>query len=237
MDGDNSVRAMRRSRAFFLIGGVLGAVGCSVNTPIDDVRRAYTTQSGGESGNALLLSRDSRVSAVPVPYSQAAVSINGGEAGRMVLETVQQGVQKWIAVDGRTIWLESGRIVGTQGFQEDILRSSFLGERKSPVDAVRRPSTIMRSAMYVEPVGGRIGAVIEYEFAADDSAQAVQTGRGLRRWVEVRERAQSPLESWENTYWIDQETGLIELSFQRVPGTEQTVRMRRLYPAVASHNE
>ncbi|MHA7834349.1 MAG: YjbF family lipoprotein [Algiphilus sp.] len=172
------------------------------------------------------------VEAIPIPYAQMSVRINGGSAGRMVLASVVQGVEKWIAADGLSIWLRDQRIVGTQGFPRDLLASSRIDEQVGTEDAI--PSTesaAIASVHYIEWVGKPMGALVRYSRQPDGDTQPVLINGDLRQLQRIVETAKSEIAGeWRNAYWVDVRTATVEFSIQQVPGTDQIVQMQRIYP-------
>ncbi|MEQ9010868.1 YjbF family lipoprotein [Algiphilus sp.] len=212
---------------------VLGAMflaSCSLSTPVSDLRKAARTESTQPAPD--VSKRSTVVEAIPVPYSQMSVRINGGLAGRMVLASRIHGVEKWIAADGLTIWLRNHRIVGTQGFHQDLLASERLDDRSGPGKAFTSADSGTVSAVhYAELVGEPLGSVVRYTRRAEVDTQPVLVDgaiRLLRRVVEIAESKDRG--EWQNIYWIDADAGTVELSVQQVPGTDQTVFMQRIYP-------
>ena len=125
---------------------------CSLSTPVSDLRKAARTESTQPAPD--VSKRSTVVEAIPVPYSQMSVRINGGLAGRMVLASRIHGVEKWVAADGLTIWLRNHRIVGTQGFHQDLLASERLDDRSGPGKAFTSADSGTVSAVhYAELVG------------------------------------------------------------------------------------
>ena len=217
--------------AFLVAAALLSGLlqGCSLSSPARDFIQA-------ERARAQVAPEDriaGGVDPLPIPYSQIAVSIDGGAPGRMVLATMVEAHQQWLAVNGLRLWTHDGRIVASQRLKTDLRRLTMLDRSAaSPLDAARAPGETLEALAYAEGEDGARGRVLHLRLTATGQARPVATHRGLRELILVREqvRPEAAQEGWENRYWVAPETMTVEMSVQRLPHSGGHIVMERLYP-------
>lgn len=210
-----------------ILAAALALGACGVSTPVRDLERAVETTPRERDAESV----STTLEAIPLPYSQMAVSIDGGPPGRMALARIVDGVQEWIAFDGRTLWLRGGRIVGTRGFRSDLLRAVDVLPPVVPVPVARGTASQRSGAIYAEGTDRRLGGIYTLTLAREGGTRPVLMGKDVVDLVQVTERVSREGEAVaDNRYWVDPVSGTVEISRQRIPGTRHTVVMQRLYP-------
>lgn len=180
------------------------------------------------------------LSPLSVPYGQMSVSIDGGRTGRMMLATTEGSNEYWLAADGQALWLQGGRVVGTQGLPENLFQVQPVVGDWPPLQSVVNGRDGLRfdtTMFYESDATGPVGqiAIVSLE-SADDALSVVIDGSTVR-FEKVIETVTVPAtgEHWRNYYWWHEPSRQWVASRQRIPGTPYEIRFSRLFgPATES---
>jgi hypothetical protein len=160
--------------------------------------------------------RVTRDQAASIPYASMGYSEDGGNQILLVLATDSGGELLWTGPSHAVIVTRDGRIVRTVGLGHDLAGLTMRsGLAPAPSAAVRGPFTSTRLEDF--PELGIYGAQVTCrthmvgQQKINILGQAVATNR-------VEEACQSPKPDWSfvDTYWVEQDNGLVWRSHQHI---------------------
>ncbi len=151
--------------------------------------------------------------ALSSPYKLA--SIKSGERGIAIiaLAFVENGIDKWISNDNALLYLDSGRVVKTLGFNNDLQFTSSL--ELDPLKSLE-PGVTSKWNRIVDWESGEYGYLVSstFEDAGSDILHFYGHSLNTDLWIETatysnKSRYMRFDQEWQNKYWFDKDTGVL----------------------------
>lgn len=171
-----------------------------------------------------------REQAAAIPYASIGYSVNGGNQKLLILATDSGGDLLWTSPSHVVIVTRDGRIIRTVGLGNDLSAFTVQGGSLPPPSAAVL-GAYTRTRLEDFPKLGLYGvtATCRTRFIGqqkiDILGQSIQTDR-----IEEACRSHSPDWSFQDTYWIDPENGLVWLSRQHLNPKGDIVETEILRP-------
>lgn len=161
--------------------------------------------------------RITREQAAAIPYASMGYRLNGGNQGLVVLATDTGSELLWTAATHIVFVTRDGRIIRTVGLDHDLtgLTQGSAATPPSPAAARKAPFTTTRLEDFKDI--GLYGVTVTCRAAV----KARQTIRILGQAIattRVDESCESRVPSWSfvDSYWVDNESGLVWRSVQHI---------------------
>lgn len=167
-----------------------------------------------------------------LPYASLYMRLNGGQRIFVVLGYDEQGQQKWVTRDRAMLVTQHGRLVKTLGLADNLrmvnnLQADPLALGLKMSDGMRWTRTLgwTENGHYRADT-----ASSQFSREPDVVLQIAGNAVPCRVWREQVTMAVSG-KSWQNTFWIDNQTGQVRQSSQALGADYFTVETTILKPA------
>lgn len=167
-----------------------------------------------------------------LPYASLYLRQNGGQRIFVVLGYDEQGLQKWITRDRAMLVTRHGRLVKTLGLADNLYEVNAL-----QADPLAQGLQLSDGMRWTRTLGWTEGGQYRADTARslfsrqpDAVLQIAGNAVPCRVWQEHVVMDGSG-KSWNNTFWIDSQTGLVRQSSQTLGADYYTLEMTLLKPA------
>jgi len=159
------------------------------------------------------------------PYAQLAAQFGTRPKAALVLASLEGSIEKWASSDEVTVSLQHGRVISTEGLDEDLTRTETLGfdplSAYQPGQGALGGSSAKLIDFRTETLLHR-NARIESQWFSEGTETIEILGRSYDT-LRIREDFQSGDLGWQgsNRYWLSQRYALVWRSIQHLaPGVE-----------------
>lgn len=167
-----------------------------------------------------------------IPYASMYLRLDGGQQIFVVLGFKEEGQLKWITRDKAMIVTQHGRLVKTQGLQDNLIEVTATAQ-----DPLRNAAGLTEGARWQRTIGWtengqlRAGtAISRFSRQKDSVLQLAGKPVACRVWQEdvtLRESGKS----WRNTFWVDSSSGTVRKAVQMLGADYFPVETTILKPA------
>ena len=206
--------------AVFLLGG------CSTTIGGGDAGSLYTIVKNAWSGSSNKVALEE---AAAVPYASMGIRLGGGPQVMIILAGDTDGQRLWTSSAKIAITTKDGRIVRTAGFEHNLggYDPRGLAPGKDGVRTVRWQADFPDLNLY------SVSIVCQDRQAGDETIVILGKDIHTRRIDESCASEGSRLDwSFDNTYWLDPENGLVWRSLQHVHPQLDAIETEILRPPV-----
>ena len=159
------------------------------------------------------------------PYAQLAAQLGTHPKAALVLASLEGTIEQWASSDEVTLSLQHGRVIATNGLDEDLVRTEIAGS--DPLSAYR-PGQDAFGGISSKLIDFRTDSLLHRNARVESQwfSEGTETIQILGRsydTLRVREDFQSSDISWQgsNRYWLSQRSALVWRSVQYIaPGVE-----------------
>lgn len=199
--------------AIILLASLLSACSGTYSSYVDTVKLFLTPAS------------DATLTFGQLANSHDFLYVRNGDSARAALglRFIEQGQLKWVSADNVMLATEQGRITRTLGLTNDLM---YISNKQN--DPLKTTANIERSHWLraTDWQSGEYGLVIKSRFSEAYNEELTFFGATLpvKKIVETLSMHDKPANwrfdgEWQNTFWIDTETGVVLKSVQQLaPG-------------------
>ena len=145
-----------------------------------------------------------------LPYASAYLKVGKAPQAFVVLAASEQGRHKWVTADKNMVVTQSGRVVKTIGFDEDIVYVSntgvdplFLGLLKSDT-----PKKWHYKTVWSQVFKGGYEQFSEFESKGYETVTILEKTQQLHRFDE-KVTVPALNKTYTNNYWLNPENGMV----------------------------
>lgn len=167
-----------------------------------------------------------------LPYATMYLRLNDGQRIFVVLGYRENGLNKWLTQDHAMIVTNHGRLEKTVGLHSNLLEVTHLAS-----DPLRNAAQLQNDQQWQRDIrwtedGELRSARLTSTFTSAGKSTLMIAGQPVETqlWRETV-RSASPQREWQNTFWIENTTGLVRQSQQMIGAGVLPAEMTLLKPA------